>query len=119
MTKAKALDSFFNSFGIPAYPSTRVPDKVAFPYLTYEPTLANLGKTTHPRISLWYFGTTERDINAKADDIQKAIDEGISVRCDDGLICIYCPEGWQAIDDQADVRINGRTTNLSITFNTK
>lgn len=118
MTKAKAIDGFFNSFGIPAYPSTRVPDNVAFPYMTYEPTLANLGKTTRPTLNLWYFGTSEKPINQKADDIQKEIGMGKSIRCDDGIICIYFPDTWQAIDDQADVRISGRTTNLSITFNT-
>lgn len=119
MTKAKAIDNFFNSFGLSAYPSTRVPDNVTFPYLTYEPTMANNGRTTSPRVCLWYYGESEKPINAKADQISKAIGMGTSIRCDDGAICIYNNEEWQALEDQADAMISGRFTNLMLMFNTK
>lgn len=119
MSKSKALDAFFNSFGLPAYPSTRVPDDVAFPYMTYEPTLANNGNSARPRITIWFFGNSEKPINDKADEIAKAIGIGFPIRSDDGSIYAYFGEPWQAISDEADVRISGRTTNLLLTFNTK
>lgn len=118
MTKASALDSFFNSFGIPAFPSNRVPDDVMFPYLTYEQTSHNYGNATHPRVNLWYRSDSEVPINAKADEISKAIALGKSIPCDDGAIYAYLEEGWQVLTDEADSMISGRTTNLTLRFNT-
>lgn len=119
MTKSKALDNFFNSFGLPAYPQHRVPNDVTFPYLTYEKTLANNGKTTNPRIVLWYRTESEKVINDKADEIQKAIGMCESLRSEDGTIYVYFNDVWQAIEDQADDVISGMFTNLSIRFDTK
>ena len=38
MTKEAALHSFFNSFNIPGYPSSAVPEDAVFPWLTYDLT---------------------------------------------------------------------------------
>lgn len=119
MTKSKALTNFFNSFGIPAYPSQRVPDDVEFPYMTYEQGIGFNGMETNPRVVLWYFGTSELEINKKAEEIMKAIGECEPIRSDDGTMYVYFNEPWQALNDEADKNILGRYTNLKIIFNTK
>ena len=40
MTPTAALYQFWSSFGITAYPSNRVPEDTAFPFITYEPIIA-------------------------------------------------------------------------------
>jgi len=118
MTKSKALYDFFNSFGIPAYPSTNVPDNVAFPYMTYENTLANNGSTTYPTIQLYYYTDSESVPNAKADQISKTIGLGYAIPCDDGAIYAYMESGWSAIANENDPTIKQRYTNVTLQFNT-
>lgn len=118
MIKTEAIHSFFNSFGVPAYPSTRVPDDVVFPYLTYEPTMASKGNTTRPRVCLWFYGDSEVEINALAERIIDFLKDGHSIAVDGGNIVIHFTESWQGLTDQASEKISGRFTNLSIDFNT-
>ena len=51
----RALNAFFNSFGIPGYLEDNIPPSAELPYLTYHPTIPggwNEPGTFHAR--LWY-----------------------------------------------------------------
>ena len=41
MTPTAALYQFWSSFGITAYPSNRVPEDTAFPFITYDPIICD------------------------------------------------------------------------------
>lgn len=118
MTKAKAINEFFSSFGLNAYPSNRVPDDVVFPYLTYQQSMSNNGMTVYPTVNIWFHTDSEIEINQKADEISKSIGLGKSIKCDDGAIYVFMEQGWTPLTDASDSSITGRTTNLSMTFNT-
>lgn len=120
MTKTQALQSFFDGFGIPAYPTNGVPKETTFPWLTYEPIVSNwFGQNTvYPTVNLWYHSTSEKGINAKADEISKKIGNGHTITCDDGLLVIYFSGAWTPLNDETDSAIKRRQTTLQIEFNT-
>jgi hypothetical protein len=76
MSKEKALFIFLNSFGVPAYPSTSVPDEVAFPYLTYTVQDGGFDTVTAMVLQLWYKTDSEAVPNAKVREIKEKISEG-------------------------------------------
>lgn len=92
MDKFQALQSFWESFGIPAYDENTVPtgdDAPAFPYITYDAVVSNLGTPVTMSASLWYYGTSWAQITAKMAEIQSAIGRGGKMlRIDDGAIWI-------------------------------
>lgn len=118
MTKTQALFEFMGSFGIPAFPSSSVPDDVVFPYLVYDPATTNRGQSISSTIKVFDYSESEASINAIADRIAKEIAGGSSVICDDGVICIYTDGGWSALIDENDSNIKGRTTNFLLIYNT-
>lgn len=119
MTKEAALKAFFNSFGIPAYPSSAVPDDVIFPYLTYDPVTdafesAPVGIT----VNLWYYTSQESPPNEKAREISKRIGTGGAViPCDEGFIWLMRGSPWcQNLRDDSDRNIKRRHINISAEF---
>lgn len=120
MTKAAAIHNFFNSFGIPAYPTDEVPDDTIFPWITYEPVIGNYygQQTVFPSVNVYYRDTSNVAINAKIDEISKAIGNGIVIDCDDGKIGIYLSGPWDKLTDQADSAIKRKYTTLQMTFYT-
>lgn len=118
VTKAGALQKFFASFGLDAYPINAVPNDVTFPYLTYENEIASQGRSVNPTVNLWFYTESEAIPNEKADEISKAIGLGTSISCDDGAIYIYMTDGWHPLSDENDSAIKRRYTNMKITFNT-
>ena len=92
MDKFQALQSFWESFGIPAYDENTVPtgdDAPAFPYITYDAVVSNLGTPVAMSASIWYYGTSWAQITAKMAEIQSAIGRGGKMlRIDDGAIWI-------------------------------
>lgn len=75
MKKAQALDTFWNSFGIPAYDETDVPGNAKMPYITYSVGEDSLGSVVNLHANLWYYSTSWREITLKADEIAKKIVE--------------------------------------------
>ena len=92
MDKFQALQTFWESFGIPAYDENTVPtgdDAPAFPYITYDAVVSNLGTPVAMNASLWYYGTSWAQITTKMAEIQSAIGRGGKMlRIDDGAIWI-------------------------------
>ena len=132
MTKDEALFSFFNSFGIPGYPSTAVPtyeDLVAdgviqagesqYPYLTYTPVFdAWGGYPISLTINLWYLTSDEAPPSAKAQEISNAIGPGgITLPCDGGYIWLNRGSPWcQSLTDNINTNIKRRYINVTADF---
>lgn len=119
MTKEAALKAFFESFGIPAYPSSAVPDDVIFPYLTYDMvTDAWESGPVGITVNLWYYTTQESPPNAKARELSQRIGiGGAIIKCDEGYIWLKRGSPWcQSLQDEADKNIKRRYLNISAEF---
>lgn len=121
MTKMAALDSFFNEFGLPAYPVTSVPDNVAFPFLTYEAKVGEMGDPVNITVNLWYKTESEKIPNDKADEIYSAISDGGTLRSfDGGALWITRGAPWcQSLSDETDNTIKRRYINVNVEFLTE
>ena len=75
MDKAQALQNFWESFGIPAYEQTTVPDTATMPYITYSVSTDSLGNVVNMTASVWYHSTSWKDISIKTEQIAKRIVE--------------------------------------------
>lgn len=122
MTKAAALHRFFGSFGIPAYPSAGVPEKTAFPYLTYELVTGawdegDAGIT----VNLWYHTESEAIPNAKAQELSDRIGRsGAVVPCGGGYIRLLRGSPWcQSLRDETDNTIKRRYINITARYFTE
>jgi hypothetical protein len=108
MTKAAALQSFFEGFGIPAYPSTSVPDEAEMPYLTYAPYFAAFGDgQVNIQVNIWMRTESEAKANAKAQELADAIGRGgVTLDCDGGAVWLTRGSPWcQPVrDDDSGVR---------------
>lgn len=91
MTYEAKLKEFYNSFGIPAYPSTAVPDEkeVSLPYIVYEVPYGNFEDIVSGTVNIYYHTTLESIPNKKAEEIKKAIGSGITLKYDDGIVTLY------------------------------
>lgn len=121
MTKAAALQAFFERFGIPAYPVSSVPDDATFPWLTYElVTGAWEEGEVSMTVNLWYYTSSEAIPNAKAEEISRTIGlSGISVPCDGGFIWLKRGSPWcQNLRDETDPTIKRRYLNVTAEYMT-
>ena len=85
--KFTALNTFWNSFGLPAYDENTVPDGAQMPYITYESRIGDIDKIPLTA-SLWYRSTSWEEISNKALDISADIGGGKGVRYDDGRLWV-------------------------------
>lgn len=87
----RALNAFFNSFGIPGYLEDNIPPGAELPYLTYQPTIPggwNESASFHAR--LWYPSKGGRaPILQIEDTISAAIPRGgLKIECEGGAILL-------------------------------
>ena len=73
MDKAQALQSFWESFDIPAYDETTVPEDAVMPYITYAVSTDSIGNVANMYASLWYHSTSWKDISEKTEQIARYI----------------------------------------------
>jgi len=92
MDKFQALQSFWSSFGIPAYDENTVPsgdDRPSYPYITYDAVVGNLGDFVAMSASIWYYGTSWAAITTKLAEITTKIGRGgYMIPIDGGAIWI-------------------------------
>lgn len=122
MTKEAALHSFFNSFGIPGYPASSVPEDTVFPWLTYELiTSAWDGGEVGLTVNLWYRTDGETPPNAKAREISERLGLGGAVLpCDGGYIWLKRGSPWcQNLMDETDRAIKRRYINITAEYLTE
>lgn len=121
MTKEAALREFFNSFGIPGYPASAVPDDCTFPWLTYELITGSWGQgEIGLTVNLWYRTTSESIPNEKAREISEAIGlGGVRLPCDEGAVWLKRGSPWcQNLMDDTDRTIKRRYLNISAEYDT-
>lgn len=87
----RALNTFFNSFGIPGYLEDNIPPGAELPYLTYKPVIPggwNESSTFHAR--LWYPSKGGRaPILQTEDTISAALPRGgLTIECEGGAILL-------------------------------
>lgn len=84
MDKAQAIQNFWESFGLPAFDETDVPDIVynpstgkeeplQMPYITYHVSTDSIENIVALTASLWYKSTSWKEISQKAEEIAESI----------------------------------------------
>ena len=88
MNKAQAIDTFWNSFNIPAYDENSVPEDATFPYITYSESTDSIGNAVMLNASIWDRSTSWEGISLKAEEIAKKIAEygHYTIKIDTGYI---------------------------------
>lgn len=76
MDEIRALTSFWNSFGMPAYDSSSVPDSAAFPYITFDVERDFFGQEVMLTASVWYRDTSWEGIEQTVEAISQKIGRG-------------------------------------------
>lgn len=123
MTKAAALFNYFNCF-LPAYPSESVPtgdDKPDFPYLTYTFATGDFDSKVSLTVQLWYRTEEWKGINAKAEEISKAIGlGGKMLKVDGGYIWLTRGAPFaQSMGDDEDNMIKRKYINIDAEYFTQ
>ena len=70
MDKEQAIQSFWSSFGIPAYDEATVPDDAVMPYITYSVATGSLDNVISMTATIWYRSTSWREITEKKNEIE-------------------------------------------------
>lgn len=84
-TKARALQAFFEGFGMPAYVEGGVPAGTEPPYVSYSPADGAWGDAAEVAADLWMRTESEAEANAKAAEVSRALGlGGVLVACDGG-----------------------------------
>lgn len=86
MDKWQAIDTFWNSFNIPAYDQNSVPDNAVMPYITYEAVADRIGRPIPMTASLWYRSSSWVEISHKADEISDALIQVKTIPLDVGFL---------------------------------
>lgn len=87
----RALNTFFNGFGIPGYLEDNIPPAASLPYLTYKPTIpGGWNETTSFHARLWYPSKGGRaPILQTEDTISAAFPRGgLKIECEGGAILL-------------------------------
>lgn len=79
LDKWQALQSFWQSFGLPAYDENTVPQHAELPYITYEAKTANFENVLSLTASIYYRSTSWSEISQKAAEIASAIGYGSKI----------------------------------------
>lgn len=118
MTKPQAIFTFFNSFGLEAYPMTAVPDGQKFPFIVYEGNIGNTGDQISISAQIWMHTDSEALLNDKAEEISERIGMGGNViHHDNGTIWIKRGNPWSIpITHQTDNTTKGRALNIELEF---
>lgn len=76
MDKVQALINYWESFNIPVYDVSSVPDNATMPYMTVEIATDSFLNEVAITNSLWYKSTSWGNITQKADEISSAVGMG-------------------------------------------
>ena len=114
--KAQAYNSFWSSFGLPAYDQYSVPTDATLPYITYEYSEAGFDENNLLTASLWYRSTSWADITGKAKSIFDYIGMGgVLLPFDGGALWIKRGNPfYNRMDDPEDFMIRRIVINIEI-----
>lgn len=120
MTKAAALHAFFSQFSLNVWPENSVPtgdDAPNYPYLTYQVVTGAEFDKVLIAASLWYRETTWTRINAKTEEISRAIGGAYTISCDDGGMILRRGTPFaQPIDEPSDDLVKRKALNIEVTY---
>ena len=122
MTKGQAIQKFWESFDLPAYDATSVPDNAPLPYITYQVHTDSLDGLCMTNASLWYKSYSWKEISEKTEQISKAISQMYppSVKIDGGRM--YITKGVpfaQRMSDTTSDDIRRMLLNVNFEFLTE
>lgn len=121
MTVDEALYQFYSGFGLRAMEENSVPtgnDRPLFPYLTYQVATGDFDTTVALSASLWYRSESLVEINAKRNEISRAIGPGgVSLKVDNGRIWITRGTPFSStMGDPEDALIKRMILNVSVSY---
>lgn len=125
MDKLKAYHAFWNSFGIPAYNETSVPDQDEsgrpvkdIPHITYEASEDDFDHTLVLTASIWYYSTSWIESVSKSNEIRYAIGRGgTMIHYEGGAFWIKRGTPWaQRLGDDSDNSIRRTLLNVEVEF---
>ena len=110
MDKWQAINTFWNSFGIPAYDENSVDtgeNAPSYPYITYQAQIGALNQVLSLSASIWYRSSSWTDASNKADEIAEAIGTGYKIiEVDGGYLWITRSQPFaQRMNDPSDDKI--------------
>lgn len=128
MTKAAAINEFWNSFGLKAFEENTVLDvdengqevEPEFPYITYQLVTDSYDREVAATASLWYRGERWTAINAKTEEIARFIGGGgCLLDCDGGFIWLKRGTPFaQNMGDESDDLIKRKYINVTVEYMT-
>ena len=118
MTKVAVIYEFWNSFGLEGYEENSVPDDATFPYITYQLVTDSFNTEVLMTASLWYRSESWLDINAKTEEISRAISSGGKIiPCDGGAVWLKRGVPFaQNMGDESDDLIKRKYLNIEAEF---
>ena len=100
--KEQAINSFWNSFDVPAYDENTVPATAGYPHITYNVQTDSLDNVVDLYASLWYKSTSWKDITLKAQEIEKRLGEKGGVLLELNVGYAYITKGTPFMQRMAD-----------------
>ena len=123
MTKEAAIQSFFASFGIPAYPDTFFPtdedNMPDFPYLTYSaPTDSDFERVV-VTARVYYRSESWLEVNAKVREISQSVGLARVLPCDNGGMIVRKGTPFsQPYGEPSDNMVRGKVLTFEFLFAT-
>lgn len=115
MTKtAQTLAEWFAGFNLPVYLDSDVPDGAELPYITIPLTDPYWDRKASFQFNIWYRTTSNLPPMQKADEILAAVNEGIRLYFDGGLLVLRIDP-----DTPTQIMVDGdyRCARVSLTLN--
>lgn len=105
MDKAQTFNKFWNSFGMPAYDATSVPENASFPRITYTMATDNIDHTLLLDANLWYRESTWKNASQKIEEISEYIEKMSPIPCEGGYLRIMRgnPFAQRMLDEDDDL----------------
>lgn len=106
MNKAQAIQAFFESFGVPAYEESTVPDDAVMPYITYSMAADSIGHPIPITGSVWDKSYSWARISGITNDISEELVQVKSIPLDVGFVYITrgTPFVQRMVDEDDTVR---------------
>lgn len=105
---ATMLNTFWNSFGIPAYVEDHVPDEASLPYITYTQSIPDWNSSVTMQARVWYKGDSFTSLNSKVDEISNTIGLGFSMHDNSNIVIIHRDDNFYQIQpflDDSKIRV--------------